>query len=364
MYQPADLAIYIHWPFCKSKCPYCDFYKEVKKNVNQEQIVDEYLAALQKYYELTAGRIVKSVFFGGGTPSLMEPRQIARILDFIAQKWTTAENIEISLEANPNSHYKNMFADLKNAGINRLSLGIQALNDDDLRFLGRTHNLLTARKCIEEVVSVFQNHSVDLIYARPQQKIENWQQELTEISSYGLKHLSLYQLTIEKNTIFDKKKIKPLSEDAAAKIYNITRDFLQNKGYVHYEVSNFAQEGFQSVHNLTYWQGGDYLGIGTSAHGRIFVNGQHIATEYPFQHTVLTAEERAYELIIMGLRLTEGINKSYFKQICGLDFDDFINQEQKRQLITLGLLKDNKNFVQASYDGMLLLNEIILRLCS
>ncbi|MBP5352478.1 MAG: radical SAM protein, partial [Alphaproteobacteria bacterium] len=205
MYQPTDIAVYIHWPYCKSKCPYCDFYKELDRHVDQDVVVHEYLEALNRYHELTAERTVKSIFFGGGTPSLMKPQHIAEIIDFIAAKWSLNTNAEISLEANPNSDYPTLFTDLKNAGINRLSLGVQALNDHDLRFLGRTHNLAEARRCLQEITRVFSNHSADLIYARPQQQLTAWQQELEEIVSYGLQHISLYQLTIEEGTVFARK---------------------------------------------------------------------------------------------------------------------------------------------------------------
>ncbi len=363
MYNPNHLAIYIHWPFCKSKCPYCDFYKQVNPRLNQDELIDEYLEALQRYHDLTNKRTVQSIFFGGGTPSLMTPQNVAKIIDFITQKWHIADDIEISLEANPNSHYTTMFADFKNAGINRLSLGIQALNDDDLRFLGRTHNLATARHCLEEIVTTFANHSADLIYARPKQKIDAWLQELTEICNYGLHHISLYQLTIEENTIFAKRGVKPLADEQAIAMYQQTRQFLQQYGYHQYEVSNFAQNGYESRHNLTYWQGGDYLGIGVSAHGRLNLNGQLIATEYPFKHTVLTPKERAEELIIMGLRLIQGLNKQDFTDICGLSLHNFINQSNLENLKQLNLIEEDEFYLRPTTDGLLVLNEIITQLC-
>lgn len=359
-----ELAIYIHWPFCKSKCPYCDFYKEVRKDVPQDRIIAQYLTDLQKYHEITPNRTIKSIFFGGGTPSLIEARNIEKILNKIQQLWSTKNDLEISLEANPNTHYKTLFSDLKLAGINRLSLGIQALNDTDLRFLGRTHNLATARCCLHEVIKIFSNHSADLIYARPAQDIKQWQNELNEIVSYGLKHISLYQLTIEPNTIFARNNIKPLNDEDAVKMYNLTRDFLANNGYEHYEVSNFARSGFQSVHNLTYWQGGDYIGIGTSAHGRLKLNNQFITTIYPFIHEKISPQERAEELLIMGLRLTKGINLQEFENICGLSFHQFINQRKLQQLKELGLLKETSTHIYPTYDGMLLLNQIIIELCA
>jgi len=359
-----ELAVYIHWPFCKSKCPYCDFYKEVRKDIPQDDIIAQYLTDLQKYHDLTADRTVKSVFFGGGTPSLIEPRNIEKILNKIATLWPLKDNAEISLEANPNTHYKSLFTDFKIAGINRLSLGVQALNDNDLRFLGRTHDLAAARNCLSEITKVFDNHSADLIYARPAQDIKQWQKELNEIVSYGLKHISLYQLTIEPNTVFARKNIEPLNDEDAVKMYNLTRDFLTANGYEHYEVSNFARSSFQSVHNLTYWQGGDYIGIGKSAHGRLKLNNKFITTVYPFIHEEISPQERAEELLIMGLRLTKGINLHEFENICGLPFHQCINKQKLQQLKELGLLHETDSHVYPTYDGMLLLNQIIAELCA
>ncbi len=364
MYAPTDLAVYIHWPFCKSKCPYCDFYSRVNPAVDQEALVDEYIAALKRYAELTPERTVQSVFFGGGTPSLVKPQNIAKLLNTVAECWPLAEQAEISLEANPNSRGEHLFADLRAAGINRLSLGVQALNEADLRFLGRTHTLEQARLCLKEAVRTFANHSADLIYARPQQTMKSWQSELAEITRYGLKHISLYQLTIEENTVFARKNVQPLDEDAAAEMYTATVEYLAPEGYEHYEVSNFARNGFACRHNLTYWQGGDYVGIGASAHGRLCLHGVHTATVYPFIHTPLTAEERAKELILLGLRLTAGLDKRRFKQICGLDLAACINREQLQMLTELQLLEDTADFLVATPAGMLLLDEIIRRLCN
>ena len=358
MYNPQDLAIYIHWPFCKSKCPYCDFYKEVNPRVNQDDIVAEYEDALQKYQELLPQRTIKSIFFGGGTPSLLTPQNVAKIIDKIIGLWSIADNIEISLEANPNTHYQTMFKDLKLAGINRLSLGVQSLNDDNLRFLGRTHNAATAKMCLEEIVKTFSNHSADLIYALQLQKTSEWGKELEALMAYKLKHISLYQLTIEPNTVFFKHGIKAMDTEKAADLYNFTRDYLNDKGYEHYEVSNFAVKGCQSVHNLTYWQGGDYIGIGKSAHGRIFLNGKHYAAEYPFKHIALTAKERAVELLLMGLRVKSGIDKNIFKQICGLDLLDVINVEKLQYMKENSLLTENITHLSATYNGFLLLDAI------
>ena len=261
------LSVYIHWPYCLSKCPYCDFFSKVDKHVDQKQIIDGYLDDLNWYHDLTAKQTVQSIFFGGGTPSLIEPQYIEKVINHIFKLWPTTKQVEISLEANPNTNRPNLFADLRLAGINRLSLGIQALNDKDLKFLGRTHNLSRALHAVDEVTRLFDNHSADLIYARPGQTAEAWKQELNQISELGLKHLSLYQLTIEEGTFFARKGIKPMDDEPAAELYALTQEFLATKGYPQYEVSNFAHPGYESIHNLAYWRGQNYLGIGPAAHG-------------------------------------------------------------------------------------------------
>lgn len=361
-----SFGIYIHWPYCLSKCPYCDFYKEVKKNIPQDEIIGGYLKELDFYREMTSERTITSVFFGGGTPSLIKPKNISRILNHVSKGWKTDSNIEISLEANPNSQYPQMFYDLRAAGINRLSLGVQALNEPDLRFLGRTHNLKEARKAIDEVLHHFENHSIDLIFGRPQQKAEDWQKELEEAVGYGLKHISLYQLTIEEGTVFAKKGIEALAEDKAAEMYDFTGAFLVGRGYGQYEVSNYARPGYESRHNLLYWQGDDFIGIGNSAAGRLTYgtgeNKKFYETSYCCRVTELAAEEKAEELLLMGLRLVSGLNKNKFKQVCGIDFDTFVNKSQKQTLKSEGLLEESTTNIRATRKGFLLLNKIIEKL--
>ena len=366
------LAIYIHWPYCKSKCPYCDFFKRVQKNVPQEEIIRFYLKELDFYHRLLPERRICSVFFGGGTPSLIAPENVNRLLEHAFRLWKSAANTEISLEANPNSEYPNMFRQLRRAGINRLSLGVQALNDNDLRFLGRTHNLRQALHSIDEVLQNFENHSMDLIYARPTQTLDDWQKELEQAAAFGFKHLSLYQLSIEEGTLFYKKNVHPLDEDDAATMYNHTVDYLRLHNYPRYEISNFAPLEYESVHNKCYWEGGDYIGIGESAHGRLKINNKFYAVDnppttgaFPVQRhkEILTAEERAEELLIMGLRLQKGIDKSRFKNLCGLDFDGFINQTNAADLERLGLIINNQQCLAATDAGFLLLDNIIARLC-
>ena len=370
---PKPLAVYIHWPYCKSKCPYCDFFKRVQKNVPQEKIVRAYLKELNFYHRLLPNRSVCSVFFGGGTPSLILPDNINRLLEYIFKLGKHEPDVEISLEANPNSEYPDMFRQLRRAGINRLSLGVQALNDNDLRFLGRTHNLKQALHSIDEVLKNFNNHSMDLIYARPNQTLDNWQQEMEQAIAFGFKHLSLYQLTIENGTPFAKKNIQTLDEECAANMYAYTVNYLRKLGYPRYEVSNFAPAAYESIHNKCYWEGGDYIGIGESAHGRLTLNGKFYALDNPPAQNgfsakrhkeILTATERAEELLIMGLRLQKGIDKSRFKTQCGLDFDEFINQKAATSLEKQGLLVNHPNNLAATDDGFLLLDNLIMQLCS
>lgn len=357
------LSVYIHWPYCLSKCPYCDFFSKVDKHVDQKQIIDGYLDDLNWYHDLTAKQTVQSIFFGGGTPSLIEPQYIEIVINHIFKLWPTTKQVEISLEANPNTNRPNLFADLRLAGINRLSLGIQALNDKDLKFLGRTHNLSRALHAVDEVTRLFDNHSADLIYARPGQTAEAWKQELNQISELGLKHLSLYQLTIEEGTFFARKGIKPMDDEPAAELYALTQEFLATKGYPQYEVSNFAHPGYESIHNLAYWRGQNYLGIGPAAHGRIKTTDKIYASTHHRQLEELTPQERAEELIIMGLRIREGINKENFRRQCGLELTGFVNDKARQSLIRQKLLFEDKHNLRAANRGFLLLNKIIEELC-
>lgn len=357
------ISIYFHWPYCKSKCPYCDFFKKVKKNVDQNEVISSYIKELEYYHNLIPKRCVKSVFFGGGTPSLMEPKQIEKLLNVITKHFRVDDDVEISLEANPNTNSPSMFEDFKMAGINRLSLGVQALNEKDLKFLGRTHTLNEAYQSIEDVLKMFDNHSIDLIYARPEQKLKDWLNELEMAVSFGLKHLSCYQLSIEEGTVFALKGIKPLDENKAADMYLKTVEFLRAHNYPRYEVSNFAIPMYESVHNKCYWEGGDYIGIGESAHGRLKINGKFYATIHPHQTEELSQTQRAEELIIMGLRLQKGIDKARFKEISGIEFDQFISKDQLKNLVQKGFLIDTPHFLSATDKGFLVLDKLIEDLC-
>lgn len=352
-------GVYVHWPYCLSKCPYCDFFSKIAKEINQEEIIAGYLDDLTYYHKLTSGRTVTSIFFGGGTPSLIKPELINKIISHIYKLWPTAKEIEISLEANPNTDNGNLFTNLKSAGINRLSLGVQALNDPDLRFLGRTHNLKQALAAIDKVLHHFNNHSMDLIYARPGQTPQNWQKELEYAAAFGFKHLSLYQLTIEEGTFFAKKGIQPMEEESANLLYDLTNKYLAAQGYPRYEVSNYSRPGFASRHNLLYWQGDDYLGIGPAAHGRLKLGNRFYALTHHRRQEELTPKERAEEMLLMGLRLTEGINKTSFKQKSGQNLDRCINPNKLRELKDLKLLEDTENFLRLTEAGFPVMNKII-----
>lgn len=357
--MPIRSGIYIHWPFCRSKCPYCDFFSKVQKNVPQDKLVDEYLEDIEYYAETADIKDIGSVFFGGGTPSLLSAHNIERILNKIAGCWHLDKNAEISLEANPNTNHDGMFADLKKAGINRLSLGIQSLRSNQLKFLGRTHSLEDALRSAEEVLRVFDNHSADVIYTLPGQNEKEWRAELCELDNLGFRHLSLYQLTIEDGTIFAKKGIVPADEDAAARLYELSNNLLAEYGYQRYEVSNYAQAGFECRHNNLYWQGDDYVGIGNGAHGRLHIGGKIFATTHKRQLEELTADERAEELLLMGLRLKEGINKRHFVECCGIELEKTINLEALKNLSAQGLLENTAEYLRATDAGFLVLNKII-----
>jgi len=320
-----DVALYVHWPFCVSKCPYCDFNSHVRASVGQDEWREALLADLAHEARLLPGRTLTSIFFGGGTPSLMEPATVAALIEAACRYWVPASDIEITLEANPNSAEAARFADLAAAGVNRLSLGIQSLRDEDLRFLGRAHSAREALDALGAAQDNFDRVSFDLIYGLPGQTRESWAPMLRRAIGYGTGHLSLYQLTIEPGTRFaalhSAGKFEPLDSDTAADLYEITARMTAAYGIPAYEISNHARPGEVSRHNLTYWRYGDYAGIGPGAHGRrlgartvrhkkpenflsaLRRNGQAIAEE-----AALSSREAADEALVMGLRLAEGID--------------------------------------------------------
>ena len=336
-------GVYIHWPFCLSKCPYCDFNSHVRHApIDQPRFAAAFAREIETTAARTPGRTVSSIFLGGGTPSLMEPKTVGAILDAIGKHWTVAPDIEVSLEANPTSVEATRFKGYRAAGVNRVSLGVQALNDTDLKALGRLHSAREALDAVAIARSVFDRYSFDLIYARPDQTPAQWTDELKLAISEAAEHLSLYQLTIEEGTPFfglhAAGKLKTPDEAVARALYDVTQEVCAQHGLPSYEISNHARAGAQCKHNLVYWRGQEYAGIGPGAHGRLDIGGvRHaVATEKRPEtwlmrveasgHGIVTddllnSEERADEFLLMGLRLAEGIDPARYKALSGRSLD-------------------------------------------
>jgi putative oxygen-independent coproporphyrinogen III oxidase len=332
------LAIYIHWPFCESKCPYCDFNSYAKWSISEEAYLAAAKAELRHYAGDASARMVTSIFFGGGTPSLMAPGTVASLLETIAELWPVDRACEITLEANPSSVEAGRFAGYRAAGVNRVSLGVQSLRDEQLRFLGRLHSAAEARGALQIAGSHFERVSFDLIYARPGQIEAQWRAELEEALGLARGHLSLYQLTIEPGTAFfdlhRRGKLRIPGAELAADLYELTQEVCEAAGLPAYEVSNHASPGQESRHNLTYWRYGDYLGIGPGAHGRFSTGSMKIAAaairapaEWCAQVQAaghgcaelfeLSPREQAEEMVLMGLRLSEGLDLKRLKTETG-----------------------------------------------
>ncbi|HEY0034909.1 MAG TPA: radical SAM family heme chaperone HemW [Devosia sp.] len=332
-------GVYVHWPFCASKCPYCDFNSHVHRGpFDEDGYVKAYEREIAHAAALAPGRVVQSIFFGGGTPSLMSPNATGRIIDAIARHWTVEPRAEITLEANPTSVEVDRFKGFRTAGVNRVSLGVQSLREGPLAELGRRHSVEEAVAAVRIAQSVFERSSFDIIYARPKQTLEDWEDELKEALWLAKGHISLYQLTIEQGTrYFDLHQAGKLlmpNEDLAADFYELTQELTAAAGLPAYEISNHARPGQESQHNLLYWRYGEYAGIGPGAHGRLMINNQRHATaaeKMPFDwqkrvnnsghgmvvDDVLTWEEQGDEFLVMGLRLKEGISPSRFTAISG-----------------------------------------------
>ncbi len=291
-------GLYVHWPFCKSKCPYCDFNSHVRDSIDQERWRAGLLRELDHYAAQTQGRTLTSIFFGGGTPSLMAPATVADLIDRAAQRWTLAADIEITLEANPNSIEQSNFAGYRAAGVNRVSLGVQSLDDASLKFLGRGHNSSEARAAIALAAKIFPRFSFDLIYARPNQTVAEWRAELNEALTLAGEHLSVYQLTIEPgtqfHTLYARNALHLPPEESAEDLYDATQNILERAGRPAYEISNHARPGAECRHNLVYWRYEDYVGIGPGAHGRLTIDGSKTATrQQKAPETWLAAVEKA-----------------------------------------------------------------------
>ncbi len=382
---PAPLAIYVHWPFCKKKCPYCDFNSHVRAAVDHTLWHEALLTELRYWHARTADHCVTSLFFGGGTPSLMPPAIAAALIEEVASLWAVDPAIEITLEANPTSVEAANFAALRASGVNRVSLGVQSLRQESLAFLGREHSVHEALDAVALAAHIFPRYSFDLMYALPEQRLTAWEEELTEALSYARGHLSLYQLTIEENTAFHHAyhvgKQFVLPEDSlAATLYETTQAILEAHGLPAYEISNHAAAGEASRHNLSYWRGESYVGIGPGAHGRVDVKGERLATrnlksperwlETTLQQSMgteeilpLTLAERAEERVLMGLRLVkEGCNKAGFPQDIRDYLDTLWRDGRVEMLQQEGWLLRSKDRIIASKRGCLVLNELTAQL--
>jgi len=376
-------GLYVHWPFCLKKCPYCDFNSHVRDRIDQERWRDGLLAELDHYAAQSTGRVVTSIFFGGGTPSLMAPETAGAVINRIARNWTLAADAEITLEANPTSVEAGRFQGFRTAGINRVSLGIQALDDRALKFLGRAHSAGEARAAIALAASSFDRYSFDLIYARPEQSLASWAAELDAALALAGDHLSVYQLTIEPGTAFHTAHargdfILP-DDDLAGALYELTQERLEAAGMPAYEISNHARPGQESRHNLTYWRYGDYLGVGPGAHGRLTLGGVKHATRQKKapeswlgavevaghgteEVTPLTAEQRSEELLMMGLRLAEGIPRTRFRAELGCEPEALLDPRGLVQLVEGGFVVLDDHRLAATAAGRQRLNAVLAML--
>jgi len=371
-----ELGIYIHWPFCEKKCPYCDFNSHVQGNIDHLEWLKAYLNELRYYANETSDRVIKSVFFGGGTPSLMKTIIIEKILDEIQILWNLSKNVEITAEANPSSSESQLFKDFNLAGINRLSIGVQSFNNQSLKFLGRLHNADQAMNAITIARKIFPRFSFDLIYALPNQSATTWKKELLAAANIAGEHISLYQLTIEPGTEFYKKRITAANQIVGYDLYKLTQEIMDKAALPAYEISNHAKKGQESVHNLNYWQGGDYLGIGPGAHGRVTkANKTEMMHNYRDperwlnlaltkntggqKRSKLSNEERHDELVLMGLRLIKGISLDYYNSLTGKHLINILDQKKINFLINRGYLKINNGFLKATIEGRQRLNAVL-----
>ncbi len=374
-----SLALYVHWPFCVSKCPYCDFNSHVRESVDEVLWRESLLRDMAHEAEATRGRRLTSIFFGGGTPSLMPPATVAALIESAEAHWGFDREIEITLEANPSSVEAARFADLAEAGVNRVSLGLQSLDDAQLRFLGRAHDVQEGLIALGTAQSVFDRVSFDLIYALPGQTPEAWEKMLAEALSFVTDHLSLYQLTIEPGTRFAamaaRGELEGLDPDEGAILYELTQELTEAGGRPAYEISNHASLGQESRHNLAYWRYDAYAGIGPGAHGRrggrstqrhrkpenwlaaLSRDGHGIAEE-----AEIPASERGIEALLMGLRLREGVDLERLGRLAGRDPTDLLEWDAVERNIALGLIERNEGHIRIASQGRLLLDRILMEI--
>ncbi len=381
----AQLAVYIHWPYCLNKCPYCDFNSHVAETIDHAVWQRSYGREIAYWADRIGPANVTSVFFGGGTPSLMAPDSVAACLQAVASAWDLADDAEITLEANPTSVETGKLAAFRAAGVNRLSLGVQALNGAALNFLGRQHDVAETRVAIETAAQLFDHWSMDLIYARPDQTVADWISELEDALTYEPEHISAYQLTIEKGTPFfadHRAGVFELpEEEAGAAFYDETNARLQDAGLARYEISNYARPGAESQHNLAYWFARDYVGIGPGAHGRLMLNGAVRATRQiaapagwldavqrdghgTQEEAMLDVLQLRDEVAMMGLRLSTGIDKAAFAARVGIPFERAFSQTRLLSLQAEGLLAIDAHSARATAQGLVRLNSLLVYLLS
>lgn len=382
-WRHGGFGLYLHWPFCTSKCPYCDFNSHVRDGVDQRRWGAAFVREIGRAATATQGRVVNTVFFGGGTPSLMEPDTVAGLMEEVGRRWRLADDLEVTLEANPGSVDSGRFRGFRDAGVNRLSIGVQSLRDDGLRALGRLHDAASARRAVEAAQAHFERVSIDLIYARQNQSPEEWRDELVEAIALGTRHLSLYQLTIEDGTAFGDRfrrgRLPNLpGEETQIRLYDTTQEVCAAAGLAAYEISNHARPGEAARHNLIYWRSGDYLGIGPGAHGRVTLGGTRLATlqhRDPMawlsaaestpgatsQREALSDGDRIAEFILMGLRLDSGISLQRLEALGGV-----LPERALEELCTLHLVEidDADRVLRVTDRGRLLLDRITSQLLS
>ena len=374
----ATLGVYIHWPFCASKCPYCDFNSHVADRVDSDRWRSALLAELAHFAAETRGRAVTSVFFGGGTPSLMDPDTAAALIEAVKSHWRTDPGLEVTLEANPSTAPiatgAGRFRNFLNAGVNRLSIGVQSFDDGALRFLGRGHSAKEAKGALRLAAETFPRFSFDLIYGLPDQTPDDWTRELDSALSLAGDHLSLYQLSIEPGTPFHRDGVRAVGDDLGAALYRITQEKMEQAGLPAYEISNHARPGFECRHNLDIWRGGDYAGVGPGAHGRL-TNASGTETIYQI-HTperwlaaveagghatakrkTLTPIERAEEILMTGLRLSEGIRRDRLAEL-----ENNIDASGLTRMIDGGFVERDEAGLRATPAGRLCLNEVLRQL--
>ncbi|NVJ92447.1 MAG: coproporphyrinogen III oxidase [Methylocystaceae bacterium] len=368
-------GLYVHWPFCVSKCPYCDFNSHVAQSVDHDHWAQAFVAELKRVHQQAPERTLSSIFFGGGTPSLMAARTVQTVIDEAQKLWGFTPDIEITLEANPTTVEINTFKDLRLAGVNRLSIGIQSLRPDVLKFLGRAHSIEEAHNALTLAQKSFDRYSFDLIYARPGQTLEDWRVELGEALDLSAGHLSLYQLTIEPGTKFYHDGIQAVDEELGADLFDLTQDMMEAARMPAYEISNHAKLGQESRHNLIYWQGDDYIGIGPGAHNRLnnyaihqiykpdlWLNAIDAKGSGEQKRKKLDPDERIIELLLMGLRLRSGIDKAHFQHLTGQSLLDCIDQDGFSQLLEADFICDSKDTLSVTPQGRKCLDAVLEKL--